>query len=268
MKSTPPLRRQRGLTLLELMISMAIGLVIVLAVTSLFLNTSQTFRTQDDASRLDEAGRFALDTLTRAVRHAGYENWLSEDVGNAPPAFQAGMDPNVQGTDGASFDTLTVRHFGSVQGGAADGTVLDCMGRPVPTDANPNTRVVNAFAVTADGALTCQANGMAAAQTLIGNVERFQLLYGVDTDADGIPNTFVRAGAVTNWANVLSVRIALLLVGGSTTRADLDATNYQLFGAAYADAADTGATLDASALADGQRLRLRRLYTTTVSLRN
>lgn len=51
-------------------------------------------------------------------------------------------------------------------------------------------------------------------EELVQGVENFQLSYGMDTDADGIANQYLKANQVTgglNWEDVVSVRIALLM---------------------------------------------------------
>ena len=53
-------------------------------------------------------------------------------------------------------------------------------------------------------------------QELFEGVEFMQILYGVDTDGDSVPNSFVRAGEAPldvgiNWTNVVSVRIAIVV---------------------------------------------------------
>ncbi|MDN5850751.1 MAG: PilW family protein [Nitrococcus sp.] len=57
---------------------------------------------------------------------------------------------------------------------------------------------------------------------LVAGVENMQVLYGVDTDADGSVDNYANAGAVADFTNVLSVRVALLVssVAPATTQAD------------------------------------------------
>ena len=52
---------QRGVTLVELMIAMAIGLLIVLVVTSAYMSGIGTQRAQTDMTRLEESARFGFD---------------------------------------------------------------------------------------------------------------------------------------------------------------------------------------------------------------
>jgi type IV pilus assembly protein PilW len=67
-----PLRyAQLGLTLIELMISIAIGLVVVGAVSYLYIGSRGAYRGNEGLARVQEAGRFALDSITRDIRRAG-----------------------------------------------------------------------------------------------------------------------------------------------------------------------------------------------------
>jgi len=64
-------RRQRGLSLIELMIAMTLGLVIIGGVGTLFISNQQTNRTQEALSRAQESGRLAFEFIARDVRMAG-----------------------------------------------------------------------------------------------------------------------------------------------------------------------------------------------------
>lgn len=59
---------QRGFSLVEMLVAMAIGTVITLAAGQLFLTTFQTFQTVDKISRQQEALVFAANMLTEAGR--------------------------------------------------------------------------------------------------------------------------------------------------------------------------------------------------------
>lgn len=64
--------RQTGFSLMELMIAITIGFIVVAGVGYLYLGSRQTFRTQDNLSTIQENSRFALDTMSRDIRMAGY----------------------------------------------------------------------------------------------------------------------------------------------------------------------------------------------------
>jgi type IV pilus assembly protein PilW len=64
-------RSQRGFTLIELMISLVIGLLLSAAIVKIYADTSQIYRFQSAVSEVQENGRFASTFLRRAARLAG-----------------------------------------------------------------------------------------------------------------------------------------------------------------------------------------------------
>jgi len=64
--------RQRGITLVELMISVTLGLIITLAIGYLYTGSRQTYRLNDNVARMQESGRTAMEMISRDIRMAGY----------------------------------------------------------------------------------------------------------------------------------------------------------------------------------------------------
>lgn len=64
--------RQAGFSLMELMIALTIGFIVVAGVGYLYLGSRQTFKAQDNLSAIQENSRFALDTMSRDIRMAGF----------------------------------------------------------------------------------------------------------------------------------------------------------------------------------------------------
>lgn len=71
--------KQKGLTLVELLIALTIGLFVVGAIGALYVNTRQGFTYANEVARIQETGRFALETISRDIRMAGY-NGCSRSV--------------------------------------------------------------------------------------------------------------------------------------------------------------------------------------------
>ncbi len=63
---------QCGLSLVELMISITIGLLILSAMATLFSNQSRTRSELDKSNRMIDNGRYALDVLSENLRVAGF----------------------------------------------------------------------------------------------------------------------------------------------------------------------------------------------------
>ncbi|MFZ6816665.1 PilW family protein [Undibacterium sp. Ji22W] len=79
----------QGRSLVEIMIALTIGMVILIAISSLFVGNRQTFRANDDKTRLDEEGRLALSLMAFHVRMAGYGTILTSNE-----KYTADNDPN------------------------------------------------------------------------------------------------------------------------------------------------------------------------------
>lgn len=68
---TRRLRHARGLSLVEVMVSLVLGLVVIGGVLTLYLSTHETFRRNEDVARMQESGRLALELMAREIREAG-----------------------------------------------------------------------------------------------------------------------------------------------------------------------------------------------------
>ena len=63
---------QRGLTLIELMVAMAIGLVVMASMVKVYVDSSRLYRFNDEFSQMQANGRFALEFMRRDARLAGF----------------------------------------------------------------------------------------------------------------------------------------------------------------------------------------------------
>jgi type IV pilus assembly protein PilW len=64
--------RQRGLSLVELMVALLIGLILTAGVIQIFVGSSQTYRMNEGMSRVQENLRFGMEVLQRDIRMAGF----------------------------------------------------------------------------------------------------------------------------------------------------------------------------------------------------
>ncbi|MDH4235160.1 MAG: PilW family protein [Gallionella sp.] len=83
---------QRGLSLIEMMISITIGLLLLVALSSLFVNQSKTRAELDKSNRMIDNGRYALEVLTDNLSLAGFYGEYDFSSG-APPIPAALPDP-------------------------------------------------------------------------------------------------------------------------------------------------------------------------------
>jgi type IV pilus assembly protein PilW len=71
MNLLPQASPQRGFSLIELMISITLGLILLLGVLQLLDSTRQANRTNDALGQLQENGRIALELISKDIREAG-----------------------------------------------------------------------------------------------------------------------------------------------------------------------------------------------------
>jgi len=100
-KPKPRDRRQHGLSLVELMVAITLGLLLTGGMLQLFESSKVTFNTNDAVARVQENGRFAMEILKRELRSAGthgfcagrmeINNHLNPSCGGGAEDF---FDPN------------------------------------------------------------------------------------------------------------------------------------------------------------------------------
>lgn len=71
-KNHKPLRQQMGLSLVELMVSLVIGLILMAGVIQIFLNSRNTQVAHEESLRIQENVRFANHFIAKDLRSAGY----------------------------------------------------------------------------------------------------------------------------------------------------------------------------------------------------
>lgn len=86
-----------GFSIVEMMISITIGLMIVAALVGVLVSNSASTKTNDRTSELQSNGRFALDHLKRELRHAGYRGYTW-----AEPNTSTGVVPTNECLDGGA----------------------------------------------------------------------------------------------------------------------------------------------------------------------
>lgn len=309
-------KREAGLTLVELMISIILGLLVAMAAAALLISSKSGYTAQDDVTRLQETGRYAIESITRAVRQTAYENW---DKDEAPVLATADISANIAGLDARSLnsklagiespvmksingsDVLALRFFGAGTGKNGDETIINCAGFGVAAaseaEAGRGWSIFYVAESNGEPELRCKylGNGSWSSDAIARGVESFQVLYGVDTDKDGLPNQFLTATAInalddalilegadetakatdknrkTNWKKVVVVKVALLVRGSQPARTDALVAQHDLFGKEYSDAnagTDIGTQIKETNLPTGVRNRLRKVFTLTIQLRN
>lgn len=339
MTTRPTSGRQRGMTLIEIMIALGISAILLTGLLQVFISSKQSYRVTEASARLQENGRFAMNFLTDDLRMAGYTGCYNglpanvETILNNPNAYSwdfskaldgneangggwsPALDPSITGQVLPNTDVVIMRGLSNdgislvapysdsaklfvdqAANNIQDGDILmvtDCInasmfqvtnqqisggkvnivhsnaGAWVPGNTGPLLSnsfgadaqlarfVTNVYYIgtgaSGEPALfrrSLGTSGAMSSQELVEGVENMQVLYGEDTDNDDVANRYVTADNVVDMANVSSLRISLLL---RTDDAIASAAQTYAYDGANVTAAD---------------LRIRRVFTTTIKLRN
>ena len=201
-----------GRTLIELVIAMALSLMIVAAVGSLYYFTSQLSRVAEQLSTAEERGRLALHFVGEPIALAGYGNINSGELSGAGRTQVLSFkgthlracsnsrfaDPFnndftcVPAQNGAPGDQLFIGHQAEASTAAPQGVggqaMRDCIGQNpigVTYEVNPVPVIFNVYSVEtiANGALEfgCRGGANVARQSLIRDVEDFKVYFALDT---------------------------------------------------------------------------------------
>ncbi len=315
-------RRERGLSMVELMVGLAIGLFLTLGLLVMLAGTSQGYRSQDEFARMQEGGVEAMRYLGDSIRLAGFYglssmqttrvelpqpapsagqevdilndcgsatnppavNWaLPIDLDTTPiggaallnPATVAGAFPCIRPANFVTGQILVTRGANGIvvrDSAATPGDLTDALfnndtiyvqsnpalgpmlfrgggarlaalkaagaGRQITDSINPPVdapiyeytahvyyiRPCSRPATPPDCAATDdegrprptlvrqQLNGRTMTEVpLVQGVERIGFLYGIDADNDGAPERQSTAPAAADWANVVTVRVGILM---------------------------------------------------------
>lgn len=155
-------RGQRGLSLVELMVALVLGLLLVLGVMSVYVTNQQAARTNEGLARLQEGGRIAFELISRELRQAGGNACgarLVANVLNAPNAnwytdFAAGP---VRGFEGNVVATGVVP-TGTAVGERVNNTDAVIIMSPSPND---NATIVTHNPTAAEFSLNTVNHGIA-----------------------------------------------------------------------------------------------------------
>ncbi len=254
---------QRGLTLVEMMVAMTIGLIVLVGVGSIYVSSLRTYRIQEDDARLQESGRYVIELIGRSIRQAGADAEMTYNAATATLDCAAPACQPVNGTNGVAGapDTLAVQFYANRDELVAGNWIMrDCTGGL--NQASTNTIITNTFSM-AGTSFRCNGS-TGGVQEIAANAEDFQVLYGIDTTGDQSADQYLAAPA--SWDQVVSARICLRIVSANNRVSDTPQRFLNCAGAL----GTSPATLVGGGLSDAAAgdLRLRRTFVATFNLRN
>jgi len=132
-----------GVTLVELMVAITISSIVAIGIGSVYTSSKRSFKLQEEFSRLQENGRFAMNYVARFVRGAGYSGCSSalgnmyNDINDDDPDlnFQTGLE-GYEALGTAPNETgATLAEYPSVSATTSDFNILTSSGTTPITNA-------------------------------------------------------------------------------------------------------------------------------------
>jgi type IV pilus assembly protein PilW len=273
---------QRGLSIIELMVAMVIGMVVVAAVLFSYLGSGVTGRSQSALAQMNEDAMAAFSIMSRDIQMAGFSepNGIVAPVPGGVATFGRVFtgaaifgcetkinNPAATGSMSCSVGGGTATHSSEVSFQAtavnsipdSSGVPTDCLGNALALSGGAyvaTNRYYTATSTTSLGReLYCSSSGNSG-QPLVENVEAMKLWFGEADAAD--PRRAVRyvvASDVVDWGRVVSVRMCMLMRSADPVLESDDPV-----AANYTDC-------DGGSVASPDR-RLYRAFFSTVALRN
>lgn len=215
-------RRERGASLVELLVGIVVGLLVVLAAMGTVVYTNTTAAAVTDTLRLNLQAQSVFETLGRHLRQSSSHTMNATGL-NGVVTFQNGLAPGASAVSEITAGQMVVSHGTNlpsvVPAFAPSAVVPSCLGG-LP-DAG-DFLSVNTFS-TAGGALRCSEGG-GGAQDIAVNVEAFVARYGIRNFATNNLQ-YVPRGAVVSWQDVEAVEVCLQLSGDRTNTPNLATFN-------------------------------------------
>lgn len=287
MKTLQTPLRQRGVTLIELMVGLSIGLLVVAVAMGTLMVSRGISGSVSDASGIQQQGAYILRVIGQQLRQTGSLYLNPDPAGGtstdvlSPVAFEIKADAhgggnsfNQQDTLMGGNDTVTTgfrRYRDNVfladnATSSAIGTdflARNCVGAPGNTKTDERIESIFTF-VSAKNELQCGGNG-ATAQAIAQNVAQFQVTYMLQIpDAAGTKVQYTKgsdmptAATDSAWRRVQGVQICLVLYGNELINMPA--------GSSYTDC--EGTSVDMTTLTGTRKNRMHLLFRNTFQLRS
>lgn len=230
--------RQRGLSLIEVLVGLTIGLLIVGIALGGVQISRQLASTTSEAARLQQQATFALRVIGAQVRQAGAlqlnlafnqtppAGILSLEIDPADPvAFDTSFDRKTQALDSSSAEPLQVgyaqyeerlRDPASPTDTMAKSQLRDCLGNePGSTIVGSGFYLKKADSTDLTGPLLCLGSSNNTPQPIIADVADFQVVWLRQQVVNGVPQ-LQRVNATTaeeDWSQIYGVEVCIEMAG-------------------------------------------------------
>ncbi len=276
-------KKQVGLSLIELLVAMVIGLFLLAGIAGSYISTKKTSTKRDQLSSVEDNGRLALEVISNVIEHAGYlppnlgaDPNFSPFIRNPAEVLSAKCTDGTQSIKNKSLfqadrvvadsplgDSLAVVNY-------SDNRIFtDCGGNNLPSACRlaplgakakaikpEASRIYNSFFLNkSKKQLMCAGSRSAGVEIIAEGIENIQFLYGVETGENGVKRYLNATDLAVSglWRNVVSIQVAVLVRSLKPVKDNPESKIYTL--------------LDQPVITSNDRYAYD-VFTTTVRLRN
>jgi len=194
--------RQSAFTLLELMLSCALGLLLLTGLIQAYFAAKKNFILQDAIVSSSESGQFASHFLTREILMAGYAGCGDEfvDQNAAIEGYQNNLPAFLQGKVAAGTDSIMIGRCRSENGKEEFSQHAFIISVTSRKNALGN-KILSLYEAPVDG----------DKQELVSDVTTMKISYGITDEKGEDIVAYLPALQVEDWRMVRAVEIALLV---------------------------------------------------------
>jgi len=234
--------KHSGLSLIELLVSMVIGLFLIGGLVNVYISTKGSDSIRSELTGMEESARIALSSIRQVVGHAGYPS-MSNLYLDQP--FYAGADdipnPECRGGSESLISTSSIRDKKTIDASERDaivvvniadspnsifsGTIIaDCMSGDMPLECSSDEKdgmytpadaklysYLHIDTQNGNRSLSCTGS-RGGTESLAENIHSMQFLYGViDNSGNYQYRNSEAITASAQWSDVVSVQVAILV---------------------------------------------------------
>lgn len=230
--------RQAGISMVELMVSLTISLILLLALYSIFMTTRLSQQSENGLAQMQEDQRMAMTIISQMIQSAGYypdritssRDSLFQAIASGPQQPPFLVSQFISGRDSTSNNpaVIGVRFKIGPDENNHDDNVINCLGS---TASGVYSNVITVD--TSSLQLTCAINGDQAVPVVGGKrasgtagaaipcnnagylgISNLDLRYGTTSTTAAASNTrsvsqYLAASEVKDWSAVRSVKVML-----------------------------------------------------------
>lgn len=218
-------RSQRGLSLIELMVALAIGSFLIIGITQIYIDNRRSYNFQQQQAGNQENHRFLVTLMESYLNKAGFRRSPTQLPDYAFDSLAADADcdafkkesPITRAKPDGGVIGICLRYFPLVQG------ELDCTGNATPnfdgsdkaySEKGDPVIMVLRYRPAADlnGKLECKVGNTTA--ELVTGIADFRMAFGVGNSLDRQIDNVVKSTDYSGTGYIMQVRLSALMASG------------------------------------------------------